>query len=314
MKIIAVCNHKGGSGKTTTSVNLAAALAESGSPSLVVDLDPQCSATRWLGGEDGGSEALETLVGDGELVDRIFPGSAPGVGLVPATALYGGAERTLSGEIGAETLLRRRLENLAPALLRRAERFRWEPERVTPAEFVEYGSGDPEAVWEARYRTALPEERDRMVADRTRRHTERSRATDYEWVFLDCPPSMGILLVNALAAADRVLIPVEAHFLAAVGLAQLLETVRVVRERLNPALEVLGILPCRLDSRARHGPEVVASLREHYGPQLFRTTIRQNIRLAECAGHRAAITGFDPRSAGSEDYRALAREVAERMA
>jgi len=312
VRTVAVCNHKGGSGKTTTSVNLAAALGEAGSPSLVVDLDPQCSATRWLGAEDGGREALEVFTGEGDLADRILSTPLPGVAVVPATALLGSAERTLAGEIGAEAILRRHLGKLGETLGRRAARTRWEPETVTPAEFLEFGSGDPETVWAARCRAAGPEERARLVADRTRRRTERARATPYEWVFLDCPPSMGILLVNALAAADRVLIPVEAHFMAVVGLSQLLETVHLVRERLNPGLEVLGILPCRLDARARHGPEVVESLRQEHGATVFETVIRQNIRLAECPGHRAAITQFDPRSAGAADYRSLAREVVAR--
>ncbi len=312
MKTVAVCNHKGGSGKTTTSVNLAAALAELGAASLVVDLDPQCSATRWLGAEDGGQEALEVFTGGGELADHIFPTSTPGVGVVPATALLGGAERTLAGEIGAESTLRRRLGALETTLAKRASRARWEPEVVTPAEFLEFGSGDPEVVWAARLRAADPEERSRLADHRTRQRTERARATAYEWVLLDCPPSMGILLVNALAAADRVLIPVEAHFMAVVGLGQLLETVHLVRERLNPGLEVLGILACRLDARANHGLEVVESLRQEHGAAVFDTVIRQNIRLAECPGHGEAIIRFDPRSAGAVDYRSLAREVVAR--
>ncbi|MBE0617004.1 MAG: ParA family protein, partial [Proteobacteria bacterium] len=247
-----------------------------------------------------------------ELADRILPTPVPGVGVVPATALLGGAERTLPGEIGAESILRRRLGRLGETLGKRAARTRWQADTVTPAEFLEFGSGNPEVVWAARCRAAGPQERERLVADRAHRCTERARATLYEWVLLDCPPSMGILLVNALAAADRVLIPVEAHFMAVVGLTQLLETVRLVRDRINPGLEVLGILPCRLDVRARHGPEVVGSLRRQYGGMVFDTAIRQNIRLAECAGHRAAITVFDTKSSGAEDYRSLAREVVER--
>lgn len=312
MTIVAVCNHKGGSGKTTTSVNLAAALAEAGAPSLVVDLDPQCSATRWLGADDGGPEALAALTGDGVLADRILATPAPGVGVVPATALLGGAERSLAGEIGAETLLRRQVGSLGETLKKRVKTYREEPETVGPAEFLEFGTGDPGAVWAARYEKASPGERESLVAERTRRATERARATAYEWVFLDCPPSMGILLVNALAAADRALVPVETHFLAAVGLAQMLETIRLVRERLNPGLELLGILPCRLDARARHGPAVVESLRDQYGAAVLETEIRQNVRLAECAGHCLPITRFDPRSAGAQDYRTLAREVAQR--
>jgi chromosome partitioning protein len=310
--IVAVCNHKGGSGKTTTSVNLAAALAEAGSPSLVVDLDPQCSASRWLGADDGGPKALAALTGDGELADQILPTPVEGVGVVPATALLGGAERSLAGEIGAETLLRRRIVSLRETLRKRAKTSRGKPETVSPAEFLEFGTGDPDAVWAARYEKAEPPERERLAAERHQRATERARATAYEWVLLDCPPSMGILLVNALAAADRALVPVEAHFLAAVGLAQMLETIRLVKERLNPGLELLGILPCRLDARARHGPAVVESLRGQYGAAVLESEIRQNVRLAECAGHCVPITRFDPRSAGAQDYRALAREVTQR--
>jgi len=184
---------------------------------------------------------------------------------------------------------------------------------VTPAEFLRYRSGDPRKVWAARLREAEPEERAVLVETRRRTETDRARATRYDWVLLDCPPTMGVLLVNALAAADRLLIPVEAHFMGVVGLAQLLETVGLVRQRLNEGLELLGILACRLDSRARHGPEVLASLRAQYGEAVCDTVIRQNVRLAESPGYRAPVTSFAPRSAGAEDHRALARELLGRL-
>jgi chromosome partitioning protein len=313
MITVAVCNHKGGSGKTTTSVNLAAALAELGKSTLVVDLDPQAAASRWLGAEDGGRGLLEVFTGEQALADLIVPTDTAGLALVPSTALLGGAEKALAGEIGAETLLRRSLRTLGAELARRASRTRWEPEVVTPAEFLRYRTGDPRKVWEAKLREARPAEREALSARRRRAQTERARATRYDWVLLDCPPTMGVLLVNALAAADRVLVPVEAHFMGVVGLAQLLETVGLVRQRLNEGLELLGIVGCRLDARARHGPEVLASLRAQYGEGVCETIIRQNVRLAESPGHRAPITSFAPRSAGAEDHRALARELLGRL-
>jgi chromosome partitioning protein len=131
----------------------------------------------------------------------------------------------------------------------------------------------------------------------------------WDYVLLDCPPTLGVLTVNALAAARELLVPVEAHVMALSGLAQLLHTVEVVKERLNPKLAISGILACRVDARTRHAREVVERLRERSGNLVYKTVIRENIRLAECPSFGQPITQYDPRSAGAADYRALAAEV-----
>jgi chromosome partitioning protein len=140
---------------------------------------------------------------------------------------------------------------------------------------------------------------------------ERLPPDRWDYVLLDCPPTLGILTVNALAAARELLVPVEAHVMALSGLAQLLHTVEVVRDRLNPDLQVTGILACRVDSRTRHAREVVERLRERSGNLVYRTVIRENIRLAECPSFGQPITQYDPKSAGAADYRALAQEIME---
>lgn len=312
MHTIAICNHKGGSGKTTTAVNLAAALGETGKRTLLIDLDAQCSATRWHGLEAADRGLYEVFTDDGGLEDLIQATEVPGVAVVPSSAWLAGVEKALAREIGAETTLRRKLARLTDELAARAATASWEPEVVSTTDYLKYGTAVPMAVWEAKYREATSEERERMRKEKLRKETELSRAVLYDFVLVDCPPAMGALQVNALTAADTVVVPVEAHFMALVGLAQVVETVDRVKERLNPALGVEGILACRVDSRTRHGREVVEGLRGQYGPLVFRTVIRENVRLAECPGHRKPVTLYDSRSAGAEDYRALAAEVLER--
>jgi chromosome partitioning protein len=190
MRIIACVNQKGGSGKTTTAVNLAAALGEAGRSVLIVDLDPQASASTWLGIADGGRDLFEVFAEGRELRGLPRETSAPRVQIVPASAWLVGVEKALAGEVGAETLLRTRLG-------------------------------------------AFKED-------------------EFDYVLFDCPPALGILTVNALAAAREVLVPVEAHVMALTGLAQLLRTVEVVRERLNAGLHLAGIVACLVDSRTRH--------------------------------------------------------------
>jgi chromosome partitioning protein len=249
MRTIAIANQKGGSGKTTTSVNLAAALGEAGRRVLMIDLDPQHSATAWYGIKNAGKGVLGIFMDSAKLEDFIQAAAAPGVEVAPSSAWLVGVEKVLAGEVGAETILKRQLERLPPD--------RW------------------------------------------------------DYVLLDCPPTLGILTVNALAAARELLVPVEAHVMALSGLAQLLHTVEVVRERLNPDLKVTGILACRVDSRTRHAREVVEQLRERSGNLVYRTIIRENVRLAECPSFGQPITQYDPKSAGAADYRALAQEIIE---
>jgi len=146
-----------------------------------------------------------------------------------------------------------------------------------------------------------------------RRRLEALPADRWAYVVVDCPPTLGLLTVNALAAVQEVLVPVEAHVMALQGLAQLLQTVDVVKARLNPALAVAGILACRVHARTRHAQEVVEELRRRFGALVYQVVIRDNVRLAECPSFGCPITHYDPRSTGAADYRALAAEVLQRQ-
>jgi chromosome partitioning protein len=137
-------------------------------------------------------------------------------------------------------------------------------------------------------------------------------AKDYDIALIDTPPTLGVLTIGALTAADEVLIPVQGHVLALNGLAQLMDTIGAVKERLNDRLRILGILACRVDARTRHGLEVVEQLQKRFPAQTFATVIRDNIRLAEAPSFGQPITAYDAKSAGAEDHRALAKEVMQR--
>jgi chromosome partitioning protein len=247
MRTLAIINQKGGSGKTTTTVNLAAALGDRGKRVLVLDLDPQASTTAWFGVSDGGKGLLDVFADNAELVDLVQSSSALGVDLVPSSTWLAGVEKVLAGEVGSESVLRRKLKK-------------------------------------------LPKDR-------------------WDYLLMDCPPSLGLLAINALAAAKEIVIPVEAHVMALGGVAQIIKTAEVVRERLNDDLELTGIVACRVDGRTRHTQEVVEQLRARFGKLVYKTIIRENIRLAEAPSYAQPITIYDPRSYGAEDYRDLAAEV-----
>ena len=246
MNTIAVTNHKGGSAKTTTAVSLAAALGELGFSVLVIDMDPQASATGWLGSPVGGRIVLDAYMGTADLVGTVVTTTAPRVQLVPSSPWLVAADR-------------RQETDLALGVIRSIERL--------PAQ--------------------------------------------WDYVLVDCPPSQGYLAIAPLSACRQVLVPVEAHVLALSGLVSLMDTMAEVRERLNPALTLTGIVACRV-SRTRHAREVVDRLQERYPGHLLRAVVRENISLAEAPSFRLPITRYAPSSSGAEDYRAVAREFVER--
>ena len=245
MRILAITNQKGGSGKTTTAVNLAAALGEKGRRVLLVDLDPQASATAWLGVKDAGRGIYDVFTNNKTIESITLNTSNTCVDVAPASAWLVGVEKALAGEVGTETLLKRAIGKLR----------------------------------------------------------------NHDYVILDCPPSLGLLTINALTAARELLIPVEAHVLALAGLAQLLETMEKVKERLNPTLAIAGILACRVDHRTRHAQDIEEQLRKRFGRKVYAATIRENIRLAEAPSFGQAILQYDSNSSGAADYRALATLV-----
>ncbi len=258
MRRIAILNQKGGVGKTTTTVNLAAALANEGHNTLVLDLDPQAHATLHLGLLPGRSgPSLYEVLTQGMSLSQVRRQVAPNLHICGSHIDLAAAEVELIGTVGREMILRDQLE------------------------------ADPER---------------------------------FDYVLMDCPPSLGILTLNALCAAKEVLIPLQAHFLGLHGLSKLLETIHLVSKRVNRDLKVGGVVLCLYESGTRLGSEVVEDLQKYFeGPRkpntpwsdahLFHTRIRRNIRLAECPSFGQSIFQYAPTSRGAEDYASLASEI-----
>src|SRR5512135_297285 len=249
MRTISIVNQKGGVGKTTTTVNLAAALAEMGRKILIIDLDPQHSASTWYKATQPQGRGVFDLFSNSEasLLDLVIETATKGVSILPSSPFMYNIERALAGEPGAEQNLKIRLRALAPG--------------------------------------------------------------QFDYVLIDCPPSLGLLTINAMTAVDEVFVPLESHVLGLHGLDKLVQTVRIVKERLNATIEITGILACRVKAQTRHAQEVLKDVRERFPGVFFETLIRENIRLTECPSQGVPITSYAPTSHGAEDYRKLADEV-----
>ena len=250
--VIAMCNQKGGVGKTTTTINLGAALAETGRKVLLVDFDPQGSASVGLGVNP---HTLERTIYNLLLSrtidpsDVIVPTGVENMDILPANIDLSAAELQLVSEVAREQTLKR-------------------------------------------------------VLDRQR--------SAYDMILIDCAPSLGLLTVNALTAADKVLTPLECEFFALRGIALLTDTVNKVKDRLNPELEMLGILGTMFDARTLHSREVLARAVEAFGETVFHTVIRRTIKFPETTVAGEPITTYAPNSSGADQYRTLAREVLAR--
>jgi chromosome partitioning protein len=248
--VYAIANQKGGVGKTTTAVNVAACIAEAGYATLLVDIDPQANATVGLGlPKEREPSVYDVLAGEADAEDAVVESSIANLSVLPSHPDLAGANAELPREAGSEQ----------------------------------------------RLRTALAPIRDR-----------------YAYVLLDCPPSLGPLTVNALVAADRVIVPVQTEYYALEGLAGLLDTLGLIQRELNPRLAVAGMLLTMHDGRTRLARDVEREVREHFPELVFDTVIPRNVRIGEAPSYGRPVIHHDPHSSGAEAYFELAKEVAAR--
>ncbi len=250
-RVFAIMNQKGGVGKSTTAVNLAAALGEKKYKVLVVDFDPQGNTTSGLGVDKATIQesVYDTILGDAAVVDTIHETANPKVFVLPSTIQLAGAEVELVSAIAREMRLKEAIE---------------------------------------------------PVRDQ------------FDYILIDCPPSLGVLTVNALTACDQLLIPIQCEFYALEGVTKLLESMKMIKTRLNPNLDIFGVLMTMYDSRTSLSKQVAEEVKNYFGEKMFKTMIPRNVRLSEAPSYGMSIIEYDKSSKGAEAYRELAKEVIKR--
>lgn len=247
-KIIAIANQKGGVGKTTTSINLSACLAEKGKKVLVIDTDPQGNTTSGFGIDKNNLDdtIYELILGECSINDCLIKNVIENISVVPSNVNLAAAEIELIGIDKKEYILKREVEYIK---------------------------------------------------------------NEYDFIVIDCPPSLNMLTINAMTTADSVLVPIQCEYYALEGLSQLIHTINLVKERLNPDLEMEGVVFTMYDSRTNLSTQVVENVKQNLNQKIYNTLIPRNIRLAEAPSHGMPISQYEPKSAGAEAYMLLAEEI-----